>query len=217
MVRIDLRCYTMAKEELVVQQEELDEKDRAIEQAIKANPRATVEQIAASVGIPVPTAQKRIQRLMREDRLERVLRLAAPQQRYRIDLFINPRALYRSDWKPLHNYPGLGPQEDLALSIEDLFEKEPFKASLICDDVAILLGHRADICVRLRSRNADSIREFITGRNGLRNLPQIQNTHTAREVWSTAEFKRSFTGLGTSSTESQSKSDVKSLARSQSA
>jgi DNA-binding Lrp family transcriptional regulator len=201
--------------------DELDEKDRAIERAIKANPRATVEQIAAEVGIPIPTAQKRVHRLMREDRLERILRVAGPKQRYRVDVFINARQLYKDNWVPKHPDLGLGPQEELALFIEDLFNKEPFKGKLICDDVAILLGDRADLSIRLRARNADNIREFVTGKDGLRNLPQIQNTPTAREVWSTAEFKRDHNGLAPTNAKNTATGHVKltgsMLARSQSA
>ena len=62
---------------------------------------------------------------------------------------------------------------------------ENYAERIYVEDVTILLGHQADLCVAVRVHNSNVIRRFVT--DGLRLLAGINTTSTSQEVWSCYE------------------------------
>ena len=175
----------------------LDDKNRDILKYVMENPRATLTQIADHTKIPLGTAQKRVQRLLHDKYLERVLRVVdlgklGYQSRHRIDIFINPRELR-------HNEAGYGDyigqihnQQELAAFIMNVLPNQKigdaektFGDGLLVENVTILLGHRADLSAIVWVRDKNVLTRFVT--DGLRQSAGVQNTNTALEAWSVRE------------------------------
>ena len=86
----------------------LDEKDREILQFIRKNPSASIAEIAAAekVRMPIPTVQKRVQRLINEGHLERIMRVVdlrslGFKEKVRINLKISPHRLQIHEGGPV--------------------------------------------------------------------------------------------------------------------
>jgi DNA-binding Lrp family transcriptional regulator len=105
--------------------------------------------------------------------------------RYRVDVKINPLSL-RGESAMLKGsklLPNDNPQKILAAYIKDtLAEESRFKDRVMIEDITIVMGDPADLCVTLRVKDHDDILDFVTA--GLRETPGIENTMTCLEAWS---------------------------------
>lgn len=167
----------------------LDQKNRDILTYIMSEPHASVDMIAAYMKMPAPTAQKRIQRLMREGYLERVLRVidlkALGYARYRIDMNVNPVELRHGEIDKARG--NVKTQEELAQFIMGTLQRSAGD-NLLIENVTILLGHHADLSATVWVKDTEVLRKFVT--DELRGGGGIQDTSTALEAWSVQEAAR---------------------------
>ena len=154
--------------------------------------------LASALNRPVSTIEKRV-KILKDRQLfrdETRVQLAALgfTLRYRVDVQINPRELNDSrekdeahEWKrPIGN-----PQKRLAGQIRKQL-MPAFKDSVILEDITILLGNPADLCITVRVRSHAHIFAFVT--EGLRTLKGVSNTSTSYEAWSI--FGGDFSDIG---------------------
>jgi len=197
---------------------ELDERDRKILQTVHQHPKALIADIAKLVGIPVPTAQKRVQRLLNEDFLERVMRVVDLRsldftEKIRINLKINSHRLQLQQGGPIFEkrgagkttllYPNaaagykqedsVGTQQQLAKFIYSkvAHEQRPgfnFAEDLIVDDVEVLIGSGDDITITLHAKNFDAVGEFVV--NAVRMLGGVQEATTGKVIFSVQDSLR---------------------------
>ena len=175
---------------------EANEKDRNIIDCLINNPHASVKTLSKQVGYPPSTVQKRVASLIRTKRLGRILRVedwgyAGYPLRYRVDIKINQAELRRaqadaggSDEVHSDVQPGTEPpagQRALAKHIKQTLAKA-YAGSLIVEDIVLLLGQQADVSIIVRSRDANSVFDFVT--NGLQRLDGVEGTMTSHEAWS---------------------------------
>jgi DNA-binding Lrp family transcriptional regulator len=103
------------------------------------------------------------------------------QTLYRIDVMIEPSAI-KVDRDERSNIPVKNPQQVLAVEILHLVEKEPFKNWVLIENIEILLGDPADLCITARVAHHRHVFSFVT--HGLRSLPGIRQTSTCQIAWS---------------------------------
>jgi DNA-binding Lrp family transcriptional regulator len=186
-----------------LEQNTLDQKDLDILRYVMENPRASLTEIADNAGamkIPLGTTQKRVQRLLHDKYLERVLRVVdlgklGYQSRHRIDIYINPREIREGEAGYGEYKSKIKTQEELAAFIMNGLPKEKidntektFGDGVLVENVTILLGHRADLSAVVWTTDRDVLTRFVT--DGLRQTAGIQNTNTALEAWSVQEALR---------------------------
>ena len=167
----------------------LDAKDRMIVAYLMHHPRAAVEEVSVRTGMPAPTVQKRLAYLLREQALERVVRVidwtaVGYPLRYWIDVRINQRELRLGRGGPIEGSPKIDAPKQLAQFIMNQLAKR-YEGSLIVMDVTMLLGSPADLSVYIRARDHRAVFEFVTG--GLRMLGGVESTTTFHEAWSCTE------------------------------
>src|ERR1700691_2554681 len=106
---------------------------------------------------------------------------------YRIDVMIDPSSMI-FDRDTDTNIPTENPQQVLAARILRLVEHKPFKNWVLIENIEILLGDPADLCVTARVSKHQDIFEFVT--RGLRSLPGIRQTSTCQISWSVRDEPR---------------------------
>lgn len=105
--------------------------------------------------------------------------------RYRVDVKINPLSLRGESAKLKGSklLPNDNPQKILAAYIKDTLALDKrFSDRVMIEDITIVMGDPADLCVTLRVKDHDDILDFVTA--GLRETPGIENTMTCLEAWS---------------------------------
>jgi len=103
------------------------------------------------------------------------------QTLYRIDVMIEPSAIH-VDRDERSKVPLTNPQQVLAAEILHLVEQEPFKNWVLIENIEILLGDPADLCITARVAHHRHVFSFVT--RGLRSLPGIRGTSTCQIAWS---------------------------------
>jgi hypothetical protein len=78
--------------------------------------------------------------------------------------------------------PVANPQQVLAAEIMRLAEQPPFKNWVLVENIEILLGDPADLCITARVSHHRHVFAFVT--RGLRSLPGIRGTSTCQIAWS---------------------------------
>jgi DNA-binding Lrp family transcriptional regulator len=168
---------------------EIGDKDQCIIEYIITNPGATVELIGDKTGHPVSTVQKRLSRLFQESLLERAIRVVdwaavGYPLSYWVNLKVDFRALQsrsgglKAETLRVNSTKGLATHIMKSLSLQ-------YRGALIVQDVIILLGSPADLCVLLRARDHHAVLDFVT--SGLRGLGVVESTTTFHAAWSCAE------------------------------
>jgi len=100
---------------------------------------------------------------------------------YRIDVMIDPVNI-KVDPYPGTTIPIKNPQQVLTAQILDLVEQVPFKNWVLIENIEILLGDPADLCITARVSSHKDIFDFVT--RGLRSLKGIRQTSTCQIPWS---------------------------------
>jgi len=100
---------------------------------------------------------------------------------YRIDVMIDPMNIEVEHY-PESTIPINNPQQVLAAEILHLVEQAPFKNWVLIENIEILLGDPADLCITARVSSHKHIFDFVT--RGLRSLKGIRQTSTCQIPWS---------------------------------
>lgn len=103
------------------------------------------------------------------------------QTLYRIDVMIEPSAI-DVDRDDVSNVPVANPQQVLVAEILRLAEQLPFKNWILIENIEILLGDPADLCITVRVSHHRDVFSFVT--RGLRSLPGVRSTSTCQIAWS---------------------------------
>ena len=166
---------------------ELNPSAEAILKVLQANPQALDKDLAKTVNLGIETVRGWLADLRIGGYVTVQLRLAdlvkAEQMlRYRVDITINPPALNKSCkdgplaklWEQEPNK-----QRRLAYYIRDIVAARC--ESLIVEEIDILLGDPADLCVTVLVPDHNTIFEFVT--EHLRSLEEINSTSTSHVSW----------------------------------
>jgi len=168
----------------------LDEKNQKIIDSIIRDPRAAVAAIAKEIEEPESTVQKRLSDLIREGRLERVIRVVDWSAthyplRYRVEIEVNQHALSVRRGGPVDDDQEIDSQESLADYIKKTLSLK-YRGGIIVQDVTILFGReRTDLSATIRAKDHRVLADFIT--NGVRSLRGVSSTITSLEAWSCVE------------------------------
>src|SRR5581483_21144 len=164
---------------------EHDIKNRKILDYVRHKPNATVVEIAKTIEMKRAATQKRITKLVRAHRLKRALIVDLDalgfRYRYRVDIKIAPQTL-KAQFKVLEDkIPN--PQMRLAHHLMNALEINDSEraASIIIEDVSIVLGEPADLTAIVRTNDPSHILGFVT--TDLRGIPGVENTSTSFEAW----------------------------------
>lgn len=164
--------------------EEILEDNRKILDYIRRHPQSSVAKIGKPFGLARDTTQKRINKLTQLGVLQRRYEVDLDaidfRNRYRMDINVNPKDL-RNNQGTLPHPKIKNLQQRLAYRLMALNVKYE---DIIIEDVAVLMGDPADLCVTLRTRGLDqrAVFEFVTG--VVRMIPGIEKTSTCIEAWS---------------------------------
>ncbi|MGJ5814460.1 hypothetical protein [Paludibaculum fermentans] len=172
------------------------DRKRKILQYCRFHPKATVGDIAGSLRKSEAQTARYLETLQADGSLTRRWVVNMDElgwcHKYRIDVRINPRELNESrDLPPSGSEWGTtNPQEMLAHYLMDQFmEAEDAKAApdAIIEDVTILLGDPADLCILVRVKDPRALYTFITEK--VRGTLGVENTSTCTEAWSAASAR----------------------------
>jgi DNA-binding Lrp family transcriptional regulator len=156
----------------------LDRKDEEILRYFILHPEATVKDIAESLGIPRPTAQRRILNLRAVRHLRPIVAVNPNSLgyalRYRIDVTVSSSDLI-----------GQMSLRELAQHIMGLQQDVRFKNKLLVENVHLLLAAQHDLSVIVRAKHHQTVLEFVT--DGLRSVRGIRDTSTMQLAWSCIE------------------------------
>jgi DNA-binding Lrp family transcriptional regulator len=185
----------------------MDQTDLEIMEFIRRAPHAQHDEIGKAVGLSRQRVSSRITRLQKARRLRKgyTVDLASLgyKYRHRIDVHIDPIALRKeitgdhgqthselhdacTKWAPGKDPKQVNPQEVLAFYILNYVGKQ--NDSFIIEDVTIILGNPADLCVTVRFKDPETVYRFVT--ENLRTIPGISSTSTCWEAWSCAEAEQ---------------------------
>jgi len=167
--------------------------DTKILETLQAKPTASDDHIAEQARLSKKAIEQRLKGLRKLGYVTPRLRLAdlvsaGLMLRYRIDITINPPALNAS-CKAKGRLENCHPSESnkqirLAFYIRDNVAKEC--DGLVVEEVSILLGNPADICVTVLVPDHKSVFTFVTEQ--LRSLEEIQATSTSHVSWRTSSI-----------------------------
>jgi hypothetical protein len=145
--------------------------------------RALVEQ--AGPKMAYETVRDNVDRLLEGGYLQKGwtvdFRKIGYQTVYRIDVMIEPSAI-EVERDERSKIPLKNPQQVLAAEILRLVEQAPFKNWILIENVEILLGDPADLCITARVAHHHHVFIFVT--RGLRSLRGIRGTSTCQIAWS---------------------------------
>lgn len=176
--------------------EEPTEEQMQIIEAIMGDPNVTDKALASRFKMSEDQMQRRLSTLKDREwwNWRRVVNTASLGfgLRYRIDVKINP-LLLRNHLPELKGRPverNDNPQKILARYIKNtLANDHRFKRRVIVEDITIVMGDPADLCVTVRVQDHDDVFEWVTG--GLRAVGGIENTSTCLEAWSVLDGRLS--------------------------
>jgi DNA-binding Lrp family transcriptional regulator len=159
-------------------------------EAIRKNPYISEADLAQRFSMSTDSIGRRLKDLRDKDWLDvrYIPNLSAMgySLRYRLDVKINPGVLVK-ELEKLKGSKVLGsdnPQKILAAYIKNTLETR-FLNRVIVDDILIILGDPADLCVTVRVHDHVDVFDWVTA--GLRAIPGIENTSTCLEAWSILE------------------------------
>ncbi len=169
-----------------------DEINLAILRHIMEHPTDRVEQIGKDreVGLEREATQKRINKLAEINALKRGidvnLSMLGYNERYRVDLSIDPIAIKDAKNTRFWKRAGLSSEENLQKRLGQYVMKMRYP-NLIVEDVCVLLGHPSDLSLTIRTHDSEKahsvIFRYVT--EALREeIPGIKTTWTAIEAWS---------------------------------
>jgi DNA-binding Lrp family transcriptional regulator len=165
----------------------IDKRDETLIRCIEDDPQIFLKAIpaalkaAGSEAMPYATVQRRVGKLTEAGILKRAFLInwaeAGYLVRYRVGISIDTKALKDESIKEYHS------QRQLADYImTELVQDERFKNKLVVDDVFILLGGTNDLALDFFARDDKTATQFIV--NGLRGLPGIRDTFSAKLAYS---------------------------------
>jgi DNA-binding Lrp family transcriptional regulator len=173
-----------------------DTKDDAIISCLKESPEILLKNIPGRIKgvnglgetIPYTTVQKHVNKLIKNKVVSRIfsvnLGAAGYTSRYRIDILIEPVEFRKMESDESEDEgASYTDQRGLAKHIIDtLARDERFAGDLIIEDVNILIGGDVDLSLDVYAKNDKTATEFVI--DGLRKLPGVGNTRTAKLAWS---------------------------------
>ena len=168
---------------------ELEPIDQRIAECIIRQPKVTVEQLADELSLSPSTIQKHLSELFEGRHIERVIAVrdwagAGFPLRARVDIRVNMRELKAGRGGLPDDEQKVDSQKKLAQYIAEIVPKQ-FRGRLVVEDVAILLGHDADLSLTIRVKDQKVVLDFVT--EGLRMLGGVDATMTSFESWSYGE------------------------------
>jgi DNA-binding Lrp family transcriptional regulator len=178
-------------------EEQVDEINQNILEAVIENPRITVQGIMRQLAdkqikLSESSIQKRFSGLLTQKRLERMIVVrdwaaSGYPLRYRIDIKANIQELLLGNGGPPNEGIKIDSQKKLCGYIKDNLAREyRYRGRLVVLDAMILLGHKeADISVTVRVKDPKTILEFVT--EGLQILRGVKETVASHEAWTYGE------------------------------
>lgn len=173
------------------QPKRLNESDINVIRVLTEDAYASDEEIADRVHLAKSTVEGILQQLRAAgyvtDRQRRAdLVRTGAMLRYRIDIKINPSVLQKNKDQGKFHAAGVkhdtsNPQQRLAFYIRDVVAMEFKDRGIIIEEISILLGDPADLCVTLLVPNLTVIFDFVTEK--VRGLEEIENTSTSQVAW----------------------------------
>lgn len=178
---------------------EFDEIYTAILTYLISHPDATLAEVSEKAGflaglgriIPYSTVLKRVSALRQEGVLKRQMKVNLAFLgygcRYRLDIFIDNRALQEWDAAKSENGRGFGLLQNLAMHIvENIAKGKEFANCLLITDVTIPLWNKPEaLSVELLAKSVGAVMDFI--QEGLYKTPGISHVVSFQIAWSYTE------------------------------
>jgi len=174
------------------------EREQAILEYLRINPRATYAALQVATGLKSHEVEWALKAMTRKKWIEDGFRVSPTAlgypERYRVDIWVIPLKLREGAGGRAQDVDASGQrlyvdsQKRLGRYIMETLAKDPaFRDRILVEEIHILLGGPADMSATVRARDNDSMLEFVV--SGLRICEGVQQTTTCLMQWSHPDIR----------------------------